>query len=78
MDAELVTLAVLQALLGYSSEARWLRYRTQLPPGPSAHPCTKPRSGSRSCWATTARTFRLATTHGSADWAARTHNVELA
>jgi hypothetical protein len=25
-DAELVTLAVLQALLGYTSEARWLRY----------------------------------------------------
>jgi Transposase DDE domain len=25
-DAELVTLAVMQALLGYSSEARWLRY----------------------------------------------------
>lgn len=30
-DAELVTLAVLQALLGYPSEARWLRYaRTHL------------------------------------------------
>lgn len=25
-DAELVTLAVMQALLGYTSEARWLRY----------------------------------------------------
>jgi len=25
-DAELVTLAVLQALLGFCSEARWLRY----------------------------------------------------
>ena len=25
-DAELVTLAVLQALLGFTSEARWLRY----------------------------------------------------
>ena len=25
-DAELVTLAVLQALLGYTSEARWLRF----------------------------------------------------
>jgi Transposase DDE domain len=25
-DAELITLAVLQALLGYTSEARWLRY----------------------------------------------------
>ena len=25
-DAELVTLAVLQALLGHTSEARWLRY----------------------------------------------------
>jgi hypothetical protein len=25
-DAELVTLAVLQALLGFVSEARWLRY----------------------------------------------------
>ncbi|MGC8628547.1 MAG: IS982 family transposase, partial [Acidimicrobiales bacterium] len=25
-DAELLTLAVLQALLGYTSEARWLRY----------------------------------------------------
>jgi len=24
--AELITLAVLQALLGYTSEARWLRY----------------------------------------------------
>jgi hypothetical protein len=30
-DAELLTLAVLQALLGYTSEARWLRYaRSQL------------------------------------------------
>jgi hypothetical protein len=30
-DAELLTLAVLQALLGYTSEARWLRYaRAQL------------------------------------------------
>lgn len=28
-DAELVTLAVMQALLGYVSEARWLRYATQ-------------------------------------------------
>src|SRR6266496_3957356 len=26
VDADLVTLAVLQALLGYPSEARWLRY----------------------------------------------------
>ncbi|KWX11053.1 transposase, partial [Carbonactinospora thermoautotrophica] len=25
-DAELVTLAVMQALLGFTSEARWLRY----------------------------------------------------
>jgi hypothetical protein len=25
-DAELITLAVMQALLGYPSEARWLRY----------------------------------------------------
>src|SRR2546429_3387972 len=25
-DAELVTLAVMQALLGYTSESRWLRY----------------------------------------------------
>ena len=25
-DAELLTLAVMQALLGYTSEARWLRY----------------------------------------------------
>ena len=30
-DAELVTLAVLQALLGFTSEARWLRFgRTHL------------------------------------------------
>src|SRR5215212_2056090 len=28
-DAELVTLAVLQALLGFTSEARWLRYADQ-------------------------------------------------
>ena len=27
-DAELVTLAVMQALLGFTSEARWLRYAT--------------------------------------------------
>jgi hypothetical protein len=27
-DAELITLAVLQALLGHTSEARWLRYTT--------------------------------------------------
>ncbi|EUA08091.1 putative transposase [Mycobacterium kansasii 732] len=26
-DAELVTLVVVQALLGFTSEARWLRYR---------------------------------------------------
>ncbi len=25
-DAELITLSVMQALLGYTSEARWLRY----------------------------------------------------
>jgi hypothetical protein len=32
-DAELVTLAVMQALLGFTSEARWLRYaRTHLGP----------------------------------------------
>jgi hypothetical protein len=32
-DAELLTLAVMQALLGYTSEARWLRYaRTHLLP----------------------------------------------
>jgi hypothetical protein len=31
-DAELVTLSVMQALLGYTSEARWLRFaRAQLP-----------------------------------------------
>ena len=28
-DAELVTLVVLQALLGFTSEARWLRYATR-------------------------------------------------
>src|SRR2546430_12751438 len=28
-DAELVTLAVLQALLGFTSEARWMRYAHQ-------------------------------------------------
>jgi hypothetical protein len=28
-DAELVTLAVMQALLGFASEARWLRYATR-------------------------------------------------
>ena len=28
-DAELVTLAVLQALLGFTSEARWVRYATR-------------------------------------------------
>ena len=28
-DAELVTLAVMQALLGFTSEARWLRYATR-------------------------------------------------
>jgi hypothetical protein len=27
-DAELVTLAVMQALLGFTSEARWLRHAT--------------------------------------------------
>ncbi|MER7450367.1 hypothetical protein ABTW96_08765 [Nocardia beijingensis] len=32
-DAELVTLAVMQTLLGFTSEARWLRYaRTHLRP----------------------------------------------
>jgi hypothetical protein len=32
-DAELVTLAVAQALLGFTCEARWLRFgRRQLPP----------------------------------------------
>jgi hypothetical protein len=34
-DAEAVTLAVLQVLLGYASEARWLRYaRAPVPPVP--------------------------------------------
>ena len=28
-DAELVTLAVMQALLGFTSEARWLRHARQ-------------------------------------------------
>ena len=28
-DAELVTLVVMQALLGFTSEARWLRYASQ-------------------------------------------------
>jgi hypothetical protein len=28
-DAEMVTLAVMQALLGHTSEARWLRYATR-------------------------------------------------
>jgi hypothetical protein len=38
-DAELVTLAVLQALLGFTSEARWLRYANSRLRGlfPSAH-----------------------------------------
>jgi hypothetical protein len=32
-DAELVTLAVMQALLGYTSESRWVRYaRARLGP----------------------------------------------
>jgi hypothetical protein len=30
-DAELLTLAVMQALLGYVSEARWLRYAREQP-----------------------------------------------
>ena len=29
-DAELVTLAVMQALLGFTSESRWLRFATAL------------------------------------------------
>jgi hypothetical protein len=29
-DAEVVTLAVMQALLGFTSEARWLRFTTDL------------------------------------------------
>lgn len=32
-DAELLTLAVMQALLGFTSEARWLRYVTTRMPG---------------------------------------------
>jgi hypothetical protein len=53
-DAELVTLAVMQALLGYTSESRWLRHaRAHLHhlfrclPGQSATTgaCAPPRSG---------------------------------
>ena len=39
-DAELVTLSVMQALLGYPSEARWLRFAGKgvRPPFPSLPP----------------------------------------
>ena len=37
-DAELVTLAVLQALLGFTSEARWLRFAGQQLRGHRADP----------------------------------------
>jgi hypothetical protein len=40
-DAEALTLAVLQALLGYVSEARWLRF---------ALGCTAYKSGCTSAW----------------------------
>jgi hypothetical protein len=40
-DAELVTLAVLQALLGCTSESRWLRFaRAHLAAGPRHPPAT--------------------------------------
>jgi hypothetical protein len=46
-DAELVTLAVMQALLGHVSEARWLRYsRAHLP---SRHARPARRRDSRRC-----------------------------
>jgi hypothetical protein len=42
-DAELITLAVMQALLGYTSEARWLRHvRRSLP---AMFPCLPGQSG---------------------------------
>jgi hypothetical protein len=41
-DAELVTLAVMQALLGFASEARWLRYAR-----PSAAPVPLPAPAAR-------------------------------
>ena len=56
-DAELVTLAVMQALLGFTSEARWLRYagrhlRTCSRICP-ANPATTSVCAARlTCWAT--------------------------
>jgi hypothetical protein len=37
-DAELVTIAVMQALAGFTSEARWMRH----PPSPPAAPVPLP------------------------------------
>jgi hypothetical protein len=48
-DAELVTLAVMQALLGFVSEARWLRFARRSLRG-GGHPGQGAANG-RCCWA---------------------------
>jgi hypothetical protein len=51
-DAELLTLAVVQAVLGFVSEARWLRYAR----GHRRHlfPCLPGQSGYNKCGRSTA------------------------
>ena len=58
-DAELVTLAVMQALLGFVSEARWLRFRPRpvAAPVPPAAPAARVQQAVRKlaatmCWLT--------------------------
>ena len=66
-DAELVTLAVMQALLGFTSQARWLRYARahlghlfhSLPSSPATTSDCVPPAGccntSSACWPATPR-----------------------
>jgi hypothetical protein len=63
-DAELVTLAVMQALLGFTSEARWLRHARAACPSPSPWPAPGPTSARY--WPASSTTARTCSPPGPA------------
>lgn len=64
-DAELITLAVMQALLGFTSERRWLRHVTQRMPG--MFPDLPAQSGYNKRLRKLTDTFQAVLTHLAAD-----------
>jgi len=69
-DAELVTLAVMQALLGFTSEARWLRHagrhlRHLFPYLPGRRPSASSKSRWPSRQSTSPKPYRLALLPGA-------------